>query len=213
MNLSREKLNELVNAIIELDVESAPRKCEELIREGVDLKEIFKAVGEAMDAVGDRYERGEYFLSELIMAGEVVKQVLRVVEPLYKASEGGYLGKVVLASVKGDLHDIGKNIVAMLLKSAGFKVIDLGVDVPAERIIEAIRRENAQILGLSALLTTTVVEMKNVIEELERSGLRSRVKVILGGSAVNEEIAREYGADAFARTAVEGVKICKSWVK
>jgi methylmalonyl-CoA mutase cobalamin-binding domain/chain len=122
-------------------------------------------------------------------------------------------GKVLLGTVKGDLHDIGKNIVAMLLGAAGFEVIDLGVDVPAEKFVEAVRTYKPKILGLSALLTTTMLEMENVIRALEKAGLRKQVKVIIGGAPVTKEYAKKIGADAHAPDAVAGVNICKEWAK
>jgi len=207
-----EKIKEFEQAIINLNLEKAPELVKELLALKVPSSKIFESISNAMDAVGQKYEAGEYFLSELIMAGEVVKEVLRIIQHSYKKSERKFIGKVVLATVKGDLHDIGKNIVSMLLQSAGFEVYDLGVDVPAEKIIDAVKKSNAQIVGLSALLTTTLPEIKNVIEELKKAGLREKVKVIVGGAALNKKIAERYGADSYAKTAVEGLKICKEWI-
>lgn len=206
-------IDKFENSIINLDIEKASNVCKELIESSkVPVDEIFKAIGRALDVVGQKYENGEYFLSELIMAGEVVKEVLKIIEPIYKKDEQETIATVVLATVRGDLHDIGKNIVAMLLQSSGFKVIDLGIDVAAEDIIKAVKENNADILGLSALLTTTIPEFGNVVEELKKAGLRDKVKVIVGGAAVNEEVAKKYGVDAWGKTAVDGLKICKQWV-
>ncbi|RLE87656.1 MAG: cobalamin-binding protein, partial [Thermoprotei archaeon] len=119
------------------------------------------------------------------------------------------LGTVVIGTVRGDLHDIGKSIVATMLRAAGFEVIDLGVDVPPEKFVEAVKKYNADIVAMSALLTTTMLEMKNVIEALKQAGLRDRVKVIVGGAAVTEEFAKEIGADGYGEDAVKAVKICK----
>jgi 5-methyltetrahydrofolate--homocysteine methyltransferase len=204
-------IDEFENSIINLDIEKASSVCKELISK-VHIDEVFKAIARALDVVGQKYEDGEYFLSELIMAGEVVKEVLKLVEPIYKRDEQKAIATVILATVRGDLHDIGKNILAMLLQSSGFKVVDLGIDVAAEDIAKAVKENNANILGLSALLTTTVPEFGNVVEELRKAGLRDKVKVIVGGAAVNEEVAKRYGADAWGKTAVDGVKICKQWV-
>jgi len=200
-------------SIVKLDVEGAVDVYKKLIRSSkASVDEIFEAIGRALDVVGRKYEDKEYFLSELIMAGEVVKEVLKLVEPKYKGDERKAIATVVLATVRGDLHDIGKNILAMLLESSGFKVVDLGNDVPAGRIAKAVRENSARILGLSTLLTTTMPEFGNVVEKLNEEGLRKKVKVIVGGAAVNEDVAKRYGVDAWGKTAVEGVRICRQWL-
>ncbi|MGQ9543198.1 MAG: cobalamin B12-binding domain-containing protein [Candidatus Bathyarchaeia archaeon] len=200
------------DSIVNLDSERALNICEELIMSGILVDEVFEAVGKALDVIGEKYEKNEYFLSELIMAGEIVKEILSRLEQTMMKEHPREVATVVLATVRGDLHDIGKNIVAMLLRSAGFKIIDLGVDVEATSILKAIRDNNAEILGLSALLSTTVHEFGVVVEELSRAGLRGKVKVIVGGAAVNEEVARRSNVDAWGRTAVEGLRICRHWV-
>jgi methylmalonyl-CoA mutase cobalamin-binding domain/chain len=198
--------------IVNLDLEKAIEACKEIILyQKVSIDEIFKMISKALDVVGKKYEEGEYFLSELIMAGEIVKEILKIIEPYCKEIEQKTIATVVLATVKGDLHDIGKNILAMLLNSSGFKVIDLGVDVPAENIVKAAEENNANIIGLSALLTTTLPEFQNVINELKKAGIRNKVKVMVGGAAVNEEVMK-FGVDAWGKTAVDGVKICKRWI-
>lgn len=205
-------IDKFEDSIINLDIERATNVCKELIKSSmVPIDEVFKAIGRALDVVGQKYEEREYFLSELIMAGEVVKEVLKLIEPIYKRDEQVAIATVVLATVRGDLHDLGKNVFAMLLQSSGFKVVDLGIDVAAEKIVKAVGENNAEILGLSALLTTTVPEFENVVKELKKAGLRDKVKVIIGGAAVNEEVAEKYGVDAWGKTAVDGLKICKQW--
>ncbi len=165
----------------------------------------------ALDVVGEKYEEKEYFLSELIMVGEVVKEVLKLIEPIYKKDEQPVVATVVLATVRGDLHDLGKNTFAMLLRSSGFRVVDLGIDVTAKNIARAVKENKAEILGLSALLTTTVPEIGNIVEMLMKSSVRETVRVLVGGAAVNEEAVEKYGCDAWGKTAVEGLKICKQW--
>lgn len=165
-----------------------------------------------MEGVGEKYERKEYFLAELIMAGEVAEKGMKVLEPHLKGGGAKMVGKVIIGTVKGDLHDIGKNIVAMLLSAAGFEIIDLGVDVPPGKFVEAVREYNPDIVGMSALLTTTVAEMENAIKALKEAGLRDRVRVIIGGAPVTREFAEKIGADAAARNAIEGVEICKLWI-
>jgi len=201
------------DSIVSLDADGAIDAYKKLIRSSkASVDEVFRAIGRALDVVGRKYEDREYFLSELIMAGEVVKEVLKLVEPEYKRDERKAKATVVLATVRGDLHDIGKNIIAMLLESSGFKVVDLGTDVPAESIAKAVRENNARILGLSTLLTTTMPEFGNVVRKLKEEGLRQKVKVIVGGAALNEDVAKKYGVDAWGKTAVDGVRICRQWL-
>jgi methylmalonyl-CoA mutase cobalamin-binding domain/chain len=204
-------IDKFVDSIINLDIDKAIKLSKDLIEAKTPTTDLFKAISGALDVVGKKYEEKEYFLSELIMAGEVVQEVLKIVEPMYESGEKVTVGTVVLATVRGDLHDLGKNIFAMLLQASGFKVIDLGIDVSAKDIVKAIQDNNADVVGLSALLTTTVPELENVISELEKENMRSKVKVIIGGAAVNDEVAEKYGVDGWGRTAVEGINICKQW--
>jgi 5-methyltetrahydrofolate--homocysteine methyltransferase len=200
MNMSRE--DAFFAALVNLDEETAIDLCEALLRGGTPRDAIFDVIARAMAQVGTRYERMEYFLAEL----------LALVEAHHQRSDAEFAGTIVLATVKGDLHDIGKNIMAMLLRSTGFKVVDMGVDQPPARIVEAVRETDATIVGLSALLTTTSREVKHVVEALDAAGMREHVKVIIGGAGVNAEIAARYGVDGFAKTATNGLKICRKWV-
>jgi 5-methyltetrahydrofolate--homocysteine methyltransferase len=212
--VSREEiLGRIRDAIVNLDIDNIGRLCEEAIRAGVPAYEVvMEGMARGMEVVGEKYERNEYFLAELIMAGETMKEGMKVLEPYLKAGELKRVGKVVIGTVRGDLHDIGKNIVATLLSAAGFDVIDLGVDVPPEKFVEAVKENSPDIVGMSALLTTTMVEMEDIIKELKKAGLRDKVKVIIGGAPITREYAEKIGADAAARDAVEGVNICKSWM-
>jgi len=142
-----------------------------------------------------------------------MKEGMAVLEPYLKAGDIKSAGKVVIGTVRGDLHDIGKNVVITLLKAANFEVIDLGVDVSAEQFVEAVKKHNPDIVAMSALLTTTMVEMENVIESLKKSGLRDKVKIIIGGAPITPEYAKKIGADAAAKDAVEGVRRCSEWVE
>jgi len=208
-----EILGKIRDAIVNLDIDNIGRLCEEAVRAGVPAYEVvMEGMAKGMEIVGEKYERNEYFLAELIMAGETMKEGMKVLEPYLKAGELKKIGKVVIGTVRGDLHDIGKNIVATLLSAAGFDVIDLGVDVPPEKFVEAVRENSPDIVGMSALLTTTMVEMEDIIKELKKAGLRDKVKVIIGGAPITREFAEKIGADAAARDAVEGVNICKSWM-
>ena len=209
----REILDRLRDSIVNLDIESVRKACKEAVESGIPpYKAVIDGMAKGMEIVGQKYEANEYFLAELIMAGETMKEGMKILEPHLKAGDVKATGRVVIGTVKGDLHDIGKNIVVTLLKAAGFDVIDLGIDVPAEKFVEAVKNNSPDIVAMSALLTTTMTEMENIIKELEKAGLRDKVKVIIGGAPITPDYARKIGADAAAKDAVEGVKICKSWV-
>lgn len=208
-----EILEKIKNYLINFDIENLKKECKEAIDKGISpYRIIMDGMSKGMDIVGKKYEEGEFFLSDLIMAGETMKEGMEVLKPYLKESEIKKIGKVVIGTIKGDLHDIGKNIVATLLTAAGFEVIDLGVDISPEKFLEAIREYKPNILGMSALLTTTMIEMENVIKEIEKFGLRKDIKIIVGGAPLNEEFARKIGADAYAIDAVTGVNICKKWI-
>jgi len=183
------------------------------LEDGASPNEVIeKALRPAMEETGRRFENGEFFLAELVVAGDLFKEVMDeilVPEIRRRGGEASKLGTVVIGTVRGDLHDIGKSIVATMLQAAGFEVIDLGVDVPPEKFVEAARQYGADIVAMSALLTTTMLEMRNVIEALKRAGIRDSVKVVVGGAAVTEEFARSIGADGYGEDAVKAVEVCK----
>lgn len=216
-NMSKEELIENIkDAIINIQSDLALHYVKEAIEARIDPQEIISnSIVKGLEVVGEKFEKGEYFLSELIVAGEICKQIVGMLSPLLMTSgvQTKKLGRVVIGTVRGDIHDIGKNIVAMLLETAGFEIIDLGSDVSPEKFVEAVMRNEADIVALSALLTVTMPEMKIVIEELKKANVRDRVKVIVGGAPVTKEYAEEIGADGYGENAFEGVKICKSWVK
>jgi methanogenic corrinoid protein MtbC1 len=166
-----------------------------------------------MEKVGEKYEAGEYFLAELLYAGSLVTELAEVLAPAMKDQEPKPKGTIALGTVKGDIHDIGKNIFKMLAESAGFEVSDLGVYVEPSVFADQVRKTSPQVLALSALLTTSLAEMKSTVDTLVASDLRSKVRVILGGNAVKKEFGKEIGADGAAHDAVEGLEICRSWVK
>ena len=198
---------------LEFDFDGTKR----LVRKAVDelridpLDVVEKALRPAMGVVGEKFEEGEFFLSELIVSGQLFKEIMsEIIEPRLGVGEAGRrLGTVVIGTVKGDLHDIGKNIVATMLRIAGFEVIDLGVDVPTEKFVEAVEKYRPDILGMSALLTTVIDEIKHVIDALKSKGLRDKVKIVVGGAAVTESFAKEVGADGYGKDAVEAVRVCK----
>lgn len=208
-------LQKIKECLVNMDLEGAKESAKKALEAGANPQDIIsRGIAEGMDIVGRKFEEGEYFLSELLVAGEIAKEILKILNPYIKSGEVKLkkLGKVVIGTVRGDLHDIGKNIVAMMLNAAGFEVIDLGADVPPEKFVEAARENDANIVAMSALLSVTMPEMKVVIEELRKAGLRDKVKVIVGGAPVTEKYAKEIGADGYGENAIEGVRICKSWM-
>jgi len=214
--LSEETFKHIIDLFVELRFDETKEAVKKALDSGVDpLVLIEKALRPAMEIVGERFERGEYFLAELVVAGDLFMEIMDdLLKPLLSKKRGmEKLGTVVLGTVRGDLHEIGKNIVATMLRAAGFEVVDLGVDVPPEKFVEAVKKYNADILGMSALLTTTMMEMEVVIKELEKAGIRDRVKVIVGGAPITEDFAKKIGADAYGRDAVEAVEICKKLIK
>ena len=209
---NEELFTEIRAALVEFDVDLLKVKTQEALDRGVDAEEIIGVLSEGMDVVGERYQTGEYFVTSLIIAGETMKEALEVLEPHLSGHGVAKRGKIVMATVAGDIHDIGKNIFTTLMGTAGFEVIDLGVDVPAEAIVAAVREHSPDILGLSALLTTNLEQFPLIVETLEKEGLRNKVKIVVGGATVTDEFAKRAGVDAHAKSAVEGVNICKAWV-
>jgi methylmalonyl-CoA mutase cobalamin-binding domain/chain len=208
---NNELFDEIKTALVEFEVHSLKEMVREALDKGVRAEEIINVLSDGMDVVGEKYQAGEYFVTSLIIAGETMKEALEVLEPHLSGQGGAKRGKIVIATVAGDIHDIGKNIFTTLMDTAGFDVIDLGVDVSAEAIVGAVKEHNPDILGLSALLTTNLEQFPLIVEMLEKEGLRTSVKIVVGGATVTEEFARGAGVDAHAKTAVEGVNICKAW--
>jgi 5-methyltetrahydrofolate--homocysteine methyltransferase len=183
----------------------------EALATDLSIQSILKdGLSQGMDIVGKKFEVNEYFIPDMLAAAEAVSAAMDVLEPYIMKAGLESKGQFVIATVLGDHHDIGKNIVALLLKGAGFQVIDLGNDVPADKIVEAARKNNAQQVGLSALLTTTMPEMKTTIAALEKAGLREKVKVLIGGAPTSREFAREIGADAHCKDAFEAIAVAES---
>jgi 5-methyltetrahydrofolate--homocysteine methyltransferase len=205
-------LSEVRSAVVELDL-GLTRLVEKALADRVPPLDVVNAMSEGMTEVGERYSREEYYLAELLMAGEVMKAGLEIVNPLLKSVLGEPVGRVVIGTIEGDLHDIGKNLVIALLSSAGFEIYDLGIDVSVSEFVAKAKEVNATILAMSALLTTTAATMGTVVTELQNAGLRQRLKVIVGGAAVTPELAQEIGADAFGKDAIEAQQICKRWAR
>jgi methanogenic corrinoid protein MtbC1 len=203
----------MINAIADMKEEEALKLVREMLEGGSDPMEILEAARKAMDIVGQRYEKGTYFLPELMLAGEMLTQITDIVKPeLAKMPEVKRLGKVIIGTVDGDIHDIGKNIVSFMLDVNGFDVLDLGVDVPAQKFVEAIQDFEPQVVGLSGFLTLAFDAMKETVEAIKAAGLRDGVKIMVGGGQVNEKIQEYAGADAYGKDAMAGVSLAKKWV-
>lgn len=204
-------LDSLYEAILKGKLDVAKAVTTEAIAENVDPQLIINEyMSRAMEDIGKRFEEGKAFVPELLMAARAMKGALDLLKPLMKGAASHRLGKVVIGTVKGDLHDIGKNLVASMLEGCGFEVINLGTDISSEKFITAIKENQAQILCLSALLTTTMNYMQEVIDALEKSGIRQEVKVMIGGAPVSESFARQIGADGYSDNANAAVTLAKS---
>ena len=209
--MSENTLLDLRRVVLEFDIDNAEQAARKALQAGVDPLEAAKTLTDAIREIGEAFSKGELFLPDLVCAAEVLKKAIPVItkeiESQGKSSKS--LGKVVIGTVFGDIHSIGKGMVATLLYAAGFEVIDLGINVKGEDFLRAIRQNKPDILAMSALLTTTAMEQKNVIETLKKEGLRDKVKIIVGGSPINQEFADLIGADGYGATAPDGVKVAK----
>jgi len=205
-----EILGGLRDAVVKFDIDNIRSLAENALRTGVSAYDcVIGGMAKGMDAVGQKYQLGEFFLPELVMAGETFKEGMKVLGTHLKPSEIGAQGSVVIGTVEGDLHDIGKNIVASLVEAAGFEVHDLGVDVNAERFLAKTKEASADVVAMSALLSTTFPHMREVVDAIRKAQLRS--KTIVGGAPLNAETAKSMGADGYGRDAVEGANICRQW--
>ena len=203
----------LVNAIADMREKEALELVRGMIAAGTEPAEILNAARKAMEVVGQRYEKGTYFLPELIMAGEILSQISEIVKSrMTQAQEIKRHGKVLIGTVQGDIHDIGKNIVTFMLDVNGFEVLDLGVNVPAEKFTQAIQDFQPQVVGLSGFLTLVYDAMKEVVEATKKAGVRDRVKIMIGGGQVNDEVRKYTGADAYGKDAMEAVRLAQGWI-
>ncbi len=206
-------LSSLIKAIVAGDRDKAVQFTNEALRAGVKSSDIItKGLQPGMATVGEKFSSGEYFLPDMLMAARAMKTALEVLQPLLTKAGMPTIGRVVIGTVQGDMHDIGKNVVATFLGGSGFEVFDLGLNVPDQQFIDAVREKKANILGLSALLTTTMPAMGRIIKELEKAKLRSRVKVIVGGAPITPQYAKFIGADAYAHDGGEAIPVCKQLV-
>ncbi len=206
-------LRELYEAILTGDADQAAALVQAALDADVDPQCLIQDyMIPAMDEVGRRFENAEYFVPELLIAGRAMKGALELVRPLLAERGIEPVARVVIGTVEGDLHDIGKGLVASMLEGGGFEVIDLGVDVPAERFVEATRESGARLVALSALLTTTMLNMRTVIEALKEAGMESQCKVMVGGAPLTEQFANSIGADGYSRDAAAAVALARKLV-
>ena len=206
-------LTKLFDAVVDGDAKTTLEMTKQALAENIKPEEIVsRYMIPAMDEVGRRFEAEEYFVPELLLAGRAMKGALEILRPLLAATGAKPVGKVVIGTVKGDLHDIGKNLVAAMLEGAGFEVTDLGTDVSPEKFVEAVNTKGAQIVCLSALLTVTMPAMKSTLEALTGAGVRDKVKVMIGGAPVTDQYAREIGADSYSENASAAVAAARTLV-
>jgi 5-methyltetrahydrofolate--homocysteine methyltransferase len=206
-------LKQLFDAVVNGDAKTTASITQQALSEGADpLKLVNDYMVPAMDEVGRRFECNEYFVPELLISARAMKASLDLIRPLLASRGDKPAGRVAIGTVKGDMHDIGKNLVASLLEGGGFEVIDLGVNVPPEKFIATIKEKQANIVAMSALLTTTMPAMKTTIDALRQAGVRDQVKILIGGAPVTQKFADEIGADGYSETAVGAVALAKKAV-
>jgi methanogenic corrinoid protein MtbC1 len=203
----------LVDAMTNMRENEAIEIAKSLVENGEDPIKILDDCTKAMETVGKRFEAGEYFLPELMMAGEMLRQISEMVKPKMRGERVlQKRGKVLIGTVEGDIHDIGKDIVTFLLSVNGFEVRDIGIDVPPSTFVEAIKDFKPQVVGMSGLLTLAYDSMKNAVQAIEEAGLRDSVKIMIGGGQMSETVRKYAGADAFGKDAMEGVNLAKKWI-
>ena len=205
----------LTENLVEMEEQGTLDLVNSSLAAGESAQDVLDALSEGMNIVGEKYGCQEFFLADLVFAAEIFKQAMEILEPALEASGGEReaVGKIVVGTVEGDLHDIGKNIFVALARNAGFEVNDLGIDVPPATFVEHVKRDGAHVLGMSGILTMAVESMSQTIEALTEAGLRDRVKVILGGLPVDDRWQEAVGSDAYTDDAYEGVKMCMSFME
>ena len=209
-------LKELIQAVGELDEEKVAGILKEFLDSNPieeDVQKVVNACQQGMGVVGDLFEKDEYFVGDLIFAGELLTGAINTLKPVLGSTNLEKTGKIVIGTVSGDLHDIGKNIFKTMAEAAGFEVYDLGVDQPADVFVEKVKEVKPEVVGMSGVLTLSIESMKDTVDSLKEAGLRNDVKVIIGGNPVNEDVRKHVGADAFTINAATGVKMCQEWVK
>ena len=204
----------LKNAMGDLEEDDLNALLEQAVADPeTDIQKVVTACQDGMEIVGKRFEEGEYFVGDLIFAGEILTNGMEIIKPALGGSGAAKVGKLILCTVEGDLHDIGKNIVKGMLEASGFEVIDLGIDTPAEKIIEEVKANDVSIVALSGVLTLALDAMKKTVDAMKAAGLRDGVKVIVGGAPVNEAACAVIGADEWALSPQKTVNVCRKWAE
>ena len=205
--------DEIKQKVIDGDIPGTTEAVKKAVQSEIPAADILlEALVPGIQEVGRLFEAEKYFLTEMMMAAEAMKQGVAIIQPLLASTDIKSNGKVIIASVAGDVHDIGKNLVALMIQSAGFELEDMGVDVPTEKIVEAVKTSSPDVLALSALLTTTRLEIPNIINSLKDAGLRDKVKVIVGGAPIDKAFAEESGADAYSPDAMQAAKAVQTLI-
>ena len=205
------RARDLVEAIADLQENQALDIVRRRLSTGEDPLVIIDDTRQATEIIGKRFADGEYYIPELVYSGEILKEITDLVKPRLARADAKNLGKIVLGTVAGDIHNIGKDIVAFMLGANGFEVFDLGVDVPAEKFIQKIKETGAPIVGLSGLLTVAYESMKQTIEAISAAGLKDQVKIMIGGGLMNDDVRKFTGADAYGKDALDGITLAKKW--
>lgn len=206
------KLGKLLSDLKEPEVLAFVEKA---LGEGVDPMKIIGEAKEGMKIVGERFANEQYFIPDLVFSGEILKRIIKILEPHLKKKKGEEterLGKVIIGTVEGDIHDIGKDLVVFMLDVSGFEVLDLGVDVPAQKFVDTIKETGSRVVGLSGFLTLAFDSMKDTVDAIKKAGLRDNVKIMIGGGQITEEIRKYSGADAYGKDAIAGLSLAKQWL-
>lgn len=205
--------SKLINLMADMQEEETLALVKELIKEGANPMDILDDARSAMELVGKRFETGEYFIPDLMMAGEILKGISDIVKPLIEqGSTSAKKGKVLIGTVAGDIHDIGKDIVTFMLDVSGYDVLDVGIDVPVQVFVEKAKEFKPQVVGLSGFLTLAFDSMKKTVEALEEAGLRDSLKIMIGGGQMDEEVRKYARADAYGKDAIAAVNLCRQWI-
>jgi len=198
--------------LVDLEIENIQAAVEEALDAGTPPLDIaLKGLGEGMREIGDLFQSEEYYLADLVLAGEAMKEGMAVLEPLISGDAATQKGPVVIFTVKGDIHDIGKNLVGMMLSAAGFKIIDLGVDVPESKVVDALKESGASLVGMSVLITPMIGSIGDIVDAIREAGLREKIKIAIGGACTTQELVDRFGLDALGRDAVDAVRIFEGW--
>ena len=206
---------ELAKLLSDLKEPEALAFVEKALGEGVNPMELLGDAKEGMSIVGQRFSTEEYFIPDLVFSGEILKRIVKMLEPHLKDKkddEGKRLGKVIIGTVAGDIHDIGKDLVTFMLDVSGFEVFDLGIDVPVQKFVDAIKETGSKVVGLSGFLTLAFDSMKETVDAIKEAGLRDDVKIMIGGGQMDEQVRDFAGADAFGKDAMEAVKLAQGWI-